>query len=569
MIQIELLRKPQRARVCIYGSGQDVVEIAQQLTWLGSALGTSNTGSVERSRAHICRGLDAVRTSFDINFFTDSLPEGETSCWHSLVVNPLIVYNFPIASRAEELGLEIPIHMMAALGGVSHAIEYEGGLLLKGFSSMFIPLRRSGDSVQWHFIKNEHDDRMEYWQASKNSPNRALLDSVDQKSLTSTRAFVGRWANTTTHLDTKDANYHNLDWSATKEPNRSTAFSGGSIGFQNFGAGELSFSVGPKDSKLHISRTGPYERTIKHASKIQVVLYDTEERRAWLVPGSAVIAHVAKTRHFREPFLRDGKPIDISPVDQHRNVYASTEKMLTDNASTELIASAPGCSGFYFRDLVLGIWSLLERLMDQDIKKEVSAEPAVHATTRKSLRGWEFMDLVDERSPIRQKETYLQKSCGDWVNLVRDINAVVLFASGFEDIIQPDRGSIAGLCHKWKQVPKVMDYLTASVPMLNALYETAGSRLTKMYLTSTHLQWHRGPKLFENCTNSQNFRCDCDRVQNIVSNSRMTVGRVKPAGPLEQHMEGAVIFGQAKNVFLKRSLHRSQPGRTESTAKPT
>jgi hypothetical protein len=533
----------------MYGLGKDVVKIAQQLTWLGSALGTSDNGSVGRSRAQICRGLDVFESSFDINFFTDSMPQDQTSCWHSLVVNPLIVYNFPIASRAEELGLEIPIHMMAALGGASHAIEYEGGLLLKGFSSMFVPLRRSGDSVQWHFIKNEHDDRLEYWQASKKCPGRALLDSVDQKSLTTTRAFVGWWANTTTHLGTKDANYHNIDWSATKEPNRSTTFSGGSIGFQNFGAGELSFSVGPKDSKLHISRTGPYERIIKHASKTPVVLYDTEERRAWLVPGSAVIAHVAKTRHFREPFLRDGKPIDISPVDQHHNVYAAAERMLTDNAPTELISSASGCSGFYFRDLVLSTWSLLERLMDQDIKKEVSADPAVHATTRKSLRGWEFMDLVDERSPIRQKDTYLMRSCGDWVNLVRDINAVVLFASGFEDIIQPDQGSITGLCHKWKRVPKVMDYLTASVPMLNTLYEKAGSRLTKMHLTSTHLQWHRGPKLFENCTNAQNFRCDCDRVQNIVSDSRMTLGRVKPPGPLEQHMEGAVIFGQAKNAF--------------------
>jgi hypothetical protein len=533
----------------MYGLGQDAVEIAQQLTWLGSALGTSDNGSVGHSRAHICRGLDVFESSFDINFFTDSMPQDQTSCWHSLVVNPLIVYNFPIASRAEELGLEIPIHMMAALGGASHVIEYEGGLLLKGFSSMFVPLRRSGDSVQWHFIQNEHDERMEYWQASKRCPGRALLDSVDQTSLTSTRAFVGWWGNTTTHLGTKDANYHNIDWSATKEPNRSTTFSGGSIGFQNFGAGELSFSVGPKDSKLHISRTGPYERIIKHASKTPVVLYDTEERRAWLVPGSAVIAHVAKTRHFREPFLRDGKPIDISPVDQHRNVYAAAERMLTDNAPTELISSASGCSGFYFRDLVLSTWSLLERLMDQDIKKEVSADPAVHATTRKSLRGWEFMDLVDERSPIRQKDTYLMRSCGDWVNLVRDINAVVLFASGFEDIIQPDQGSITGLCHKWKRVPKVMDYLTASVPMLNTLYEKAGSRLTKMHLTSTHLQWHRGPKLFENCTNAQNFRCDCDRVQNIVSDSRMTLGRVKPPGPLEQHMEGAVIFGQAKNAF--------------------
>jgi hypothetical protein len=80
---------------------------------------------------------------------------GEDSCWHDLFINPVIAYHFPILCRGGELGLEISIPMMAALGGVTRAAEFESGLLLEGFSSAFVPLRRSVDSIQWQFIRND------------------------------------------------------------------------------------------------------------------------------------------------------------------------------------------------------------------------------------------------------------------------------------------------------------------------------------------------------------------------------------------------------------------------------
>jgi hypothetical protein len=522
-----------------------VVEVAQQLAWLGCVLRTSQTGQIGRSQARMCPREGATEAEFELKFEVDALPMGEDSCWHGLFVNPVIAYDFPISDRGDELGLEISIPMMAALGGASRAVEFEGGLLLKGFSSAFVPLRRSGDSIQWHFIRNEDESRLSYWEAGKRCPKRALLDTVDQDSLSSTRAFLGWWGKTTTHLGTADANYDNLDWCPTREPHRSTNFSGGSIGFQNFAAGELNFTVGPKDSKLHISRTGSYEKIIEHASITPAVLYDSVEGRAWLVPSSAVIAHIAQKKHFRKPFCVAGKRVDIIPVDPKLNVFEAAEHMLLANGRTKLRYSDFGASEFCFKNLVLDIWSLLECLMDKDIKRETSADPKVHMPMSKTLRGWEFMDLVVERSPIRQKETGVKKTGGDWMDLAADINAVILFASGFEDVIRPAESSINGICHAWKQVPKGKDYLVAGVPILNSLYEQAGSRLTKEHLTSTHLQWSRGPMLFENCKNIGQFQCSCDRLQILVHKSRMTT--INPPGPLEE--QGAVIFGLAKHPF--------------------
>jgi hypothetical protein len=43
--------------------------------------------------------------------------------------NPIIARGFPIPSRLQETGIEIPIELMAAFGSVVHAFEFEGGIV--------------------------------------------------------------------------------------------------------------------------------------------------------------------------------------------------------------------------------------------------------------------------------------------------------------------------------------------------------------------------------------------------------------------------------------------------------
>jgi hypothetical protein len=541
----------------VIGPLKMVSEIGQQLAFLGAALRTSGTGHVGRSEALISP-FHAFSTNFHIKFSVHPLKETEISCWHNLFVNPVIACGFPTSNRADEVGLEIPLEIMATLGGASHAVEYEGGVLLKGFSSMFVPLKRTGDSIQWHFIRNEDDSRLPFWEVDGRCPGRALVDTVGLESISSTRAFLGWWEKTSTHLGTEDAKYENIDWSATKEPVACAAFSGGSIGFQNFITGDLKFSVGPKDSKLHISRTGPYQRIVKHASKTPVVLYDTEERRGWLVPSSAVIAHIAQTRHFRERFSVQQKLVRMNPADPELDTYEAAERMLLENSSTVLGEDDAGNPNFHFRDLVLGVWSILECLMDKVVKVASSADRTLHWPIRKNLHGWEFMDIVDEVSPLRLKETPIKKTCGGWVDLATDINAIVLFASGFGDIIKPAECSLKGLCHMWRAVPKEKDYLTVGATTINKLFEQSGSRLTRKHLTSTHLQWHRGRVLFEKChASDSSFRCTCERLQQILPDSGLTFGTMVPPVRLEEG--GAIIFGQATRRLPLPAVTHLQP----------
>ena len=116
--------------------------------------------------------------------------------------------------------------------------------------------------------------------------------------------------------------------------------------------------------------------------------------------------------------------------------------------------------------------------MDKDVKKATSSDPDIRGTMRHILHGWEYMDLVEDISLFRQKQTFISKSSGGWTDLAPDMDGMILFGSGFEDIIRPVDNATAGLCHKWKRVPKDKDYLTTSVLMLNQLFKRAGSRLT-------------------------------------------------------------------------------------------
>jgi hypothetical protein len=66
------------------------------------------------------------------------------------------------------------------------------------------------------------------------------------------------------------------------------------------------------------------------------LFYTTVERRGWLVPVSAVSAHIAQTRHSREGFITNEKLVHIDPTDPKLGVYEAAEKMLWDNSSVAL-----------------------------------------------------------------------------------------------------------------------------------------------------------------------------------------------------------------------------------------
>ena len=532
------------------GSKEAAIDILQLLVWFGAAFQVSSSDQLQYSQSKLQMFENPMRGdgNFTVNY--EKSPVSEQSCWFSLFNNPVIAHGFPVPKRRNsERGLELPIELMATLGGGRHAVDFEGGLVIKGHSVAFLPVEQYEDTIQWHMISNSDGTRLRY---SDPRIPRALQD-VDFESIRTKRAILGWSLVAQTLLGTTSFKYEDIDWTEAQEAGRSTRLSGGSFGFQSNLIGQVNFALGAKDGRLLLFQNGPLEKIIDLAQKTPVALYDHHERRAWLVPALEVILHVIHTRSRLNLYKLDEAKTNISYSDENEGISGQAGKRALMASKDQQLyeGTLPGEKAYCVRDAVLDIWSLLERMMERDAVITSAPGVVVRGTMRDKLYGWEFRALVENKSSFRQKEQVLEKTNGGWVDLVDDTDTIVLFGNGFEEVIKP-----VPSCSAWKVLPKGRDYLAVGCPMLETLYNEAGSRKTRSYLTSRHLQWHRGPTLFERCEEISG--CTCDRLQQLVYDSRITFGRVSPPDQLPQ--DGCVIFGRAHHPMFpaKRTYAKQQ-----------
>jgi hypothetical protein len=521
------------------------------LCWLGSAFNTSPFGEHLAYATPLLQqhSFQTSYSQFEVAFTHQPLQATEGACWLPLFCGATIACGFPIPDRGDELGLEIPLELLAGISGVCHAVEYEDGVVMKGFSHMFVPVRRTQDRVQWHVIASpDPHTRLSYRDALSSCDDRALLDEVGLSDLLHSRAFVGWCSLATSRLGSELTNFENIDYSGAVDVDSALRCAGGSLGFQQFGMASLDIKLGAKDGKCHFQRSGPYQRIISAAERTPVVLYDKGERRGWLVPASGVMLHVAQHRHWLEPFTVDGRH---TKPDTNCPPGTSAKDILLKNSMVRL----SDVDEYTFKDMILNIWSLLEFLVDQNVIRDRNSSGApIKGSLREYLHGFEFKAVVEERSPFRLKQTLLSKTHGGWPELVRDIDALVLLADGFEDLILPAEEGSTRLCQIWQRVPKGQDYLATSTKTLRDLYDVAGCRLNRKYLTSTQLLWHQGDSLlFDDCEETRS--CRCNRLQQIVT--KHAIGTITPPGSLAD--DGAVIFGCSGWPMLHGLTSKSRP----------
>lgn len=175
-----------------------LAEIVEQFAWLGAACRASpNYDKLSYCTARITRTPEISNLSFMIDFSHDEIKEFSTpmhngTCWHSMFRNPVIAKGYPIPVRDfEEKGLEIPLNMMAGLSEASRATKFDGGILIKGFSTGFVPTRTMQNSIVWHFLYNKDRNRLSYSSAREHCPQGIAIKDIDTLCLTNTRNFVG------------------------------------------------------------------------------------------------------------------------------------------------------------------------------------------------------------------------------------------------------------------------------------------------------------------------------------------------------------------------------------------
>ena len=103
--------------------------------------------------------------------------------------NPVVAEGYPVEARsASELGLEVPLDMMLALGQTPLMTVFDKVTLFKGFNTAFAPMMALGTSVIWHFLVNQNCARLAYDTVVATAQ---IQEPLDRCGIEGGRHFVG------------------------------------------------------------------------------------------------------------------------------------------------------------------------------------------------------------------------------------------------------------------------------------------------------------------------------------------------------------------------------------------
>jgi hypothetical protein len=298
---------------------------------------------------------------------------------------------------------------------------------------------------------------------------------------------------------------------------------------------------------------------------MKVILYDTRDRRGWLVDGASALLHITRTQLSSSPYsdseifrLEDFHHADPSAgvAAAKRALMDSKNREMVIFEDTEISIESKASSGataadqvrkiarrWTYEDLVRQTYHTLEQIHDYQTKMMASPTFGIRFTDREKLTGFGFMDIVDGHNDLLPRVATLKSSGRGWVDFTRSIRAVTLLGKGFGEIIRPSKDSNK-LCKYWNHVPIGKDYLVACTATLKEICLKHGDCDSDPLELAGGIYWHKPDKLFESCEcKHARLAKICDRVQVLLP--QLSLGSKKLPQPFGCR-NGAVIFGRSK-----------------------
>jgi hypothetical protein len=171
-------------------------------------------------------------------------------------------------------------------------------------------------------------------------------------------------------LGAKEINYTSLEPTGANFAAAGYTMDKASLSVGKIVTGGVTFARGNKDSCLLLDAPAPYSEKMDSASTWHVVLYDIEDRRAWLVDGANALLHLTRARLSQKRFARSMKPdLEKFPyanlADGKDAALNALEKIGSQNQA--LVAekqSSVLTITWGLKDIVLGFWHILEQIHD-------------------------------------------------------------------------------------------------------------------------------------------------------------------------------------------------------------
>ncbi|KAK6863666.1 hypothetical protein PG995_000194 [Apiospora arundinis] len=635
----------------VVGVVDTIAEIGEMYGWMTVALSDAPTKAIIRATPildiHPDRDGNIFRATFSCRP-NGPLEASDGQCWWDLFRNPTIVCGFPVRCRqpAAPKGLEVTLPTLGGLLGAKRLTIIGDLLLLRGFCTMVVPTSYAGDTVRWHVLFNEDGSRIA---STDDRIHDVAGDFRLAKHLTpsvlETRRHIIGWCRDVRNFagnnpqsavapcleiskkaqGTKGAQYK-VRKSGLARPESRFAFDRITVSGGQFLTAGGSVAIGKKDRPARAVKATDYHKQLDWVEKRHVVLYDCHDRCGWLVDGLSALLHLTRAwiAHRRE----QDKPVEFEDDDiiEARPPLAYTGRraaysLLTneDNMALRIYEkrrtrveeiSRKGKekeeetilkttrTWHEFPDLVGDICQTLGLLFDiqTDTKTLDGINFKIRRSPRRNLEGWDFHDVATNADPLWPKAASLHEWGWGWVDLVRGINAVVLFGNGFGDIIQPGRSPTSAgptegstentSCTHWATLPKRQDLLATTTAVLEDIMNETHQedRPRPLFQLHSGIYWHSPDRVFDGCQcNTQASESTstnvskawgqrkqqhiCDRIQVLLPTHFPSLHQAdlrSPALPLPKH--GAAIFGHSFQLRLKWPV---EAGSTPRVMQPT
>ncbi|KAJ4857032.1 hypothetical protein T069G_07929 [Trichoderma breve] len=493
------------------------------------------------------------------------LPYAGGQCWQQMFNNPIIVTGYPIKPRENiesGAGLEIPFEMMTTLSDARYLTTFNGKTVLKGFSTVLLPMRQQDDLIIWHLLVDISGARISYLDPRI---QQGILISSD--NMQNTRHILGWCSEALKNIGSPGANY-DIKYSGLSQGKSSLSLEKIEV---SVGAGEYfkvgtSFRRGLREGVFARRMSDGYDDRVDHIANQYITLYDVKEKRAWLSDGLPVLLHLVRTSLRRdEKDDPDGLGINLvknlneAPPAVQGTMAAKVVLYDADNRSISL-RSRTKVTEVTTNRIVDG------KTFTEHVKKQETSrqDGILRRAPRNVLGGYEFMGVAARKNLelLTTKMSISERGSG-WTDLLCSISAVTLFGNDFGELIKP-RSKMKKHCNGCGlnvSLPSGENLLAVGVDVLEGILFEKGNKDTIPWRLVDDIYWHCNESAFGHCQcnisgGKSRPTCFDDRIQVLSSNNKNR--RHPPLSSINTPTNGAVVFGHGRKKGVTLMVHNME-----------
>ncbi|CAG8364465.1 unnamed protein product [Penicillium salamii] len=465
---------------------------------------------------------------------------GDAECWKTLFESGVIALQLPDDQIVPCRGLELDFKRLVGLAAVEYPVLVESGLILMGYSTALIPVETTEDGrIMWHLEVAADDFQLQI--SDLRATKKQWMQNTSFELLQSKTAVLG-WCSEAEVLLGTDRLKPTVRLSNSSTKPVSWRWGGANLQLVAQSAsplvlgGQLGFTFDRCVNTIHFDPSKNYLKCLSNSARQQIVLYDVESKRAWLVSLLSVFHHMLLTwsEQIPEAFRKASPPLALPGSDCGR---ASLDALRDQGA---LILDSSGDDATTVRDLVMGFSVNLSKA-------------ALQAPKGSKIYGYEFMDIALDSPVSELKKTKLQKEGLGWISLLNETKC--LFCANLGGAIVGKRSSMpVSPCNN---LIEGYDLMAASVQIIETLSKRYGNRDdgSSRRLSQNNF-WQLAGSPFQKCQHDNQGSCWTrpEALGQIVQEIQDRQSEYANAKPGEFFENGALVFGkQARSrTFFNR-----------------